>query len=159
MPRSICGDKMAVSITRMDTKSNAPLPIAETAITLAHEIAHNFGIYHDFENHDDKEAIKRTQKCGPSQWKGGEDNLIMNFGRPRKAEWSRCSNEDFSNYLSRLVQHNSLCLEEDQTCDGVKCFNGGQCRPSGLQAICDCTSGWSGERCEQRLDLTSASTQ
>ena len=135
------------------------LPIAETAITLAHEIAHNFGIYHDFENHEDKEAIKRTQKCGPSKWKSGEDNLIMNFGRPRKAEWSDCSSEDFSNNFIRVAQHKSFCLKEDQTCDGVKCFNGGHCRPSGLQPICVCTSGWSGEWCEQKLDPGSTSMQ
>ena len=118
MLRSICGSKMAASITRMKKRRNRPLPIAKTAITLAHEIAHNFGIYHDFENHEDKEAIKRTKTCGPPMNQGGEENLIMNYGRPRKPEWSDCSSDDFYDYFSRIVQHTSFCLTEDR-CDVV----------------------------------------
>ena len=106
MPKSICGNKIAASITRMYKKGNGTLPIAKTAITLAHEIAHNFGIYHDFENHEDKEAIKRTQKCGPSKMQGGEDNMIMNYGRPRQAEWSDCSSEDSVSYTHLTLPTN-----------------------------------------------------
>jgi len=154
MPRSICGNKMAASITRMITTGYGTLPITKTAMTLAHEIAHNFGIYHDFENHDNKPAIARTKKCGPPKWTGGDqpdggNNLIMNYGSPRKAEWSDCSSEDFSNYFSRVAQETSFCLKEDLTCDGVKCLNEGHCRPSGPQPICVCASGWYGERCER----------
>merc|ERR1712203_476378 len=105
---------MAASIIRMYEKGNGLLPIAQTGITLAHEIAHNFGIFHDFENHEDKKAIERTQKCGPSKWEGGEDNLIMNYGSPRTPEWSNCSKEDFSNYLNRILMHKQdFCLNED----------------------------------------------
>ena len=114
-PQSICGKEMAASITAMDTKGDGSLPLHKTGITLAHEIAHNFGIYHDFENHDNKpEKIARTKTCGPPMWEGGDNNLIMNYGHPRQAKWSDCSNEDFSNYFIRVVQHtNDFCLKED----------------------------------------------
>merc|ERR1719341_1760686 len=115
----------------MDKKDSETLPIAKTAITLAHEIAHNFGIYHDFETHEDNENIARKKTCGPPMRKGGDDNMIMNYGHPRTPEWSDCSSEDFYNYFSRITQHKSFCLEEEEeTCDAVECFNGGHCRPS-----------------------------
>ena len=79
--------RVAVAISRW--KDNA----IETAQTFAHEIGHALGIDHDFQG----ESI-----CGPAEESGGNDNQIMNYGRPRKSTWSRCSNSDFKKYYQTV---------------------------------------------------------
>ena len=114
-PRSICGSTPSASIIRMSVRGSGPLPIAQTAIALAHEMAHTFGAFHDYDNHENRVAIKRTKTCGPPRFQGGADNMIMNFGIPRQPVWSDCSREDFTDYFSRIVQHTGrFCLEEDE---------------------------------------------
>merc|ERR1719391_246248 len=84
-------------------------------MTLAHELAHTFGAFHDYQNHEDNPNIERTKKCGPPAGQGGADNMIMNYGIPRQPEWSDCSREDFTDFFSRIVQHTGpFCLEEDE---------------------------------------------
>ena len=80
-----------------------------TAQTFAHEIAHSLGMYHDFEIPGLENS--RTQPCGPEQRVGGQRNQIMNYGRPRQSTWSKCSNDDFSNYYYRTYTNNGFCLK------------------------------------------------
>ena len=86
---------------------------ATTAQTFAHEVAHSFGVFHDFKLPDPlKMPNARNYVCGPRKGKGGPDNQIMNYGRPRQSTWSECSNEDFSNYYTRVYASSSrFCLK------------------------------------------------
>ena len=80
-----------------------------TAQTFAHEIAHSLGIFHDF-NKPTKSG--RQDTCGPKKRKGGDNNQIMNYGRPRQSTWSECSNEDFHNYYTRVyAKGGGFCLK------------------------------------------------
>merc|ERR1712038_945397 len=36
---------------------------------------------------------------------------LMNYGKPRKTEWSSCSREDFTNYYERVLQTRGFCLQ------------------------------------------------
>jgi len=87
--------------------------VVSTAKTFAHEIAHNLGIYHDFEKFP--RVKHRTKTCGPSMWAGsshGEKNEIMNYGTPKDQSFSKCSNEDFKQYYtSVLAKKSKFCLE------------------------------------------------
>jgi len=76
-----------------------------TSQTLTHELAHNLGVGHDFEPN----KTGRTRTCGPGKWESGGG--LMNYGRPRKTEWSQCSREDFSNYYERVLQSRGFCLQ------------------------------------------------
>ena len=62
-----------------------------TGETLAHELAHNLGVEHDFE------SGRRGHTCGPGQWSPG--GALMNYGRPLGKTWSECTREDFNNYF------------------------------------------------------------
>ena len=74
------------------------------AITLAHEIGHVLGMHHDF-----KETKKRS-RCAKDKRAG---TTIMNYGEPREF-WSTCSNKDFRNMFSLVVQKKGkFCLNED----------------------------------------------
>jgi len=94
---AVCGsnNRLATAITRWH--SNA----ASTAKTVAHEIGHNLGMYHDFDK-----PPHRSKPCGPGQWKGtsgGIKNEIMNYGTPKEESFSKCSNQDFKHYYTTVV--------------------------------------------------------
>ena len=69
--------------------------------TLAHELAHNLGVGHDFESpYPTKPGMQkqRTQSCGPGIFEPG--GALMNYGRPLGSTiWSNCTQEDFMNYF------------------------------------------------------------
>ena len=67
----------------------------ETGQTLAHELAHNLGIGHDFE------VMKGRSlgTCGPGTYAPG--GSLMNYGRPLGKTWSDCSREDFQNQFNK----------------------------------------------------------
>ena len=74
-----------------------------TAETLAHEMAHNLGIEHDFQ------TARRGSTCGPGQWvKGG---ALMNYGRPFERTWSKCSSGDFIRYFQ---SNQPFCLKTSE---------------------------------------------
>ena len=63
-----------------------------TGETLAHELAHNLGVEHDFE------TGRRGHTCGPGIHAPG--GSLMNYGKPMGKEiWSKCSREDFTKYF------------------------------------------------------------
>merc|ERR1712204_142977 len=76
-----------------------------TALTVAHELGHLLGMYHDFEK-----ASERLEKCGKGKWKGG---TVMNYGNNR-TEWSECSQDDFKLYYNKVLLKNDdrFCLQE-----------------------------------------------
>ena len=109
---AICDEdrKLARSMTNWDMSDST----IRTAQTLAHEIGHNLGFYHDFY----MAKTGRTVTCGPGQWEGGPDNKLMNYMDPIQSEWSKCSNEDFKNYYSRVIAKKEFCLHRGE----IKCW-------------------------------------
>eukprot|EP00092_Neocalanus_flemingeri_P005645 GFUD01006079.1.p1 GENE.GFUD01006079.1~~GFUD01006079.1.p1 ORF type:complete len:429 (+),score=58.16 GFUD01006079.1:93-1379(+) len=77
-----------------------------TAQTVAHEIGHNMGLYHDFK----VARTGRNTTCGPGKWNSGPNNDLMNYGNQVQNKWSSCTNEDFKNYFSRVTSVSPFCL-------------------------------------------------
>jgi len=93
--------RLATGITKWHSS------VGSTAKTFAHEIAHNLGIYHDF-----TKVPHRSETCGPAQWEGGSNNKIMNYGKPKEASFSKCSNLDFKHYYTTIVGNQAeFCLK------------------------------------------------
>lgn len=44
-------------------------------------------------------------------------------------------------------------LQPVDVCRDVRCANGGTCRADGAAAVCECTAGHQGPRCEENIDL------
>merc|ERR1712157_608397 len=82
---------------------------------LAHELAHNLGVGHDFESpYPTKPGMQkqRTQSCGPGAFVPG--GALMNYGRPLGSTiWSNCTQEDFMNYF-QVSQ--PFCLKTSTSC-------------------------------------------
>jgi len=117
--RSVCGDisqanRYQTSITTWHHSA------VSTAKTLAHEIAHNLGIYHDF-SASFKSGLEhnpyRNFVCGAKKDRSkspGVENEIMNYGSPRDSTFSKCSNHDFENYYTHVVgggNDGKFCLD------------------------------------------------
>ena len=68
---------------------------------LAHEIGHNLGFYHDFDNHHGGQSSSCNQ-----------NNHIMSYGSS-KDKWSTCSKKDFeARYLwVKQTSYVSWCME------------------------------------------------
>ena len=92
-------NRNAASLTKVQND------ILQTSQGLAHEMAHNLGIGHDFA----QTKLGRTKTCGPGKGEPGGD--LMNYGSPRNSEWSECSKEDFLNYLQRILQTGHFCIQ------------------------------------------------
>ena len=73
-----------------------------TGQTLAHELAHNLGIGHDFK----MMRGRSLGTCGPGKTAPGGG--LMNYGRPLGKTWSDCSREDFQNHFN---QQQPFCLK------------------------------------------------
>ena len=78
----------------------------KTSQILAHELAHNLGVRHDFLTYKG-----RGWTCGPPRDEDGGD--IMNYGTPKGSVWSPCTQRDFQNYYNRVIQTlSNFCLPE-----------------------------------------------
>merc|ERR1712106_31716 len=89
-------DGYAVNINELFTTSNSEL---RTAKNFAHELGHNIGIKHDFDE-------DHGGKTGPCNKKG-----LMSYGKDRPDKWSECSNKDFTGWW-RKEGHNCVQAQE-----------------------------------------------
>ena len=108
-----CNSRTASGITSWWNPSKELVELAET---FTHEIAHNLGIYHDFETKEDNPRghMTRYRTCGPGKWNSGSDNQVMNYDQPRQPTWSTCSNQDFQDYYTaqKIKYDGKFCLKE-----------------------------------------------
>merc|ERR1712038_23137 len=157
--RSVCGhetqaNRLQTSITTWQYSA------ASTAKTLAHEIAHNLGIYHDlstnYKSGNDNNPYRHFP-CGAEKRSGkspGVENEIMNYGSPRDSTFSDCSNYDFEQYYTYVVgggKDGKFCLE---VIDGPKIIPGAEvnCGAHTAPSCQQCPQGngrnWCNGECE-----------
>ena len=88
--------KYRVSVNGKFPQSTTILDHAETAV---HEIGHNLGMDHDF-NNDESTRYYKGKACNS---KG-----VMSYGEKEK-EWSQCSKNDFKAYYN--IERTNWCLD------------------------------------------------
>jgi hypothetical protein len=100
------------------------IDVTNTAQSVAHEIGHIIGMFHDFQNPTNladeypqlRGHILRKKTCGPAADEGGAKNYLMNYALPMQSLWSECSNEDFRNYYALITANNgNFCLKQAST--------------------------------------------
>jgi len=98
---SIC-DKSITSVAAIKWKDSTQ----RTAMTVAHEIGHLLGMFHDFKPSKNNARRCSIQKKNPN---------FMNYADTR-TDWSECSNVDFKVYYGRVVANSNdqFCLEENK---------------------------------------------
>jgi len=99
------------SLTTVVSKSHTDMT---TGDTLAHELAHNLGVGHDFEHTHPPSPGRQKQRmrsCGPGLNRPG--GALMNYGRPLGSTWSECTQEDFKNYFQASQPY---CLKTSTSC-------------------------------------------
>ena len=74
---------------------------------VAHEIAHNLGIYHDFDKENEGDDRPDTENHGNCSPDGFNVNSIMSYGQQREI-WSSCSRENFKEYYNNVIKNNKL---------------------------------------------------
>jgi hypothetical protein len=115
----LCKDEPSVSICRYFIDD------LNTAQSVAHELGHIIGMFHDFDVPYDipqarfragwRSDFLRKTTCGPPEDETGHDNYLMNYGTPMQSLWSECSNEDFRNYYDNVVANDgNFCLKVPQ---------------------------------------------
>jgi len=111
--------------------------VSATGVTMAHELGHVLGMFHDFKSKRDR----TSSKCGEGKRAG---KYILNYGNsPRRTLWSDCSNEDFKAYYFRVrfgSKDDHFCLKEEggdstinrSSCSSsqYQCADGGRCIPA-----------------------------
>merc|ERR1712079_324570 len=142
---AVCGEDNRIASGIIKWHSS----VASTAKTFAHEIAHNLGVYHDFEKYP--KVRHRDETCGPSQWEGGRNNQIMNYGKPKVESFSKCSNIDFQHYFTTVVANQAeFCLKVINGPDGYNVNCGGH----NAKTCQDCPQGngkyWCNGECQWR---------
>jgi len=88
---------------------------ASSGFLLAHELGHNFGMSHDFDD-------KHGGHDGPCNGKG-----IMSYGSYRYDQWSTCSRNDWEAHYSGL-NWGQGCLEDISGCQDSGSYNHQECQ-------------------------------
>ena len=106
--------------------------VAVTGVTLAHELGHILGMYHDFSSYN---SDGRRYTCSGKR----SGRFILAYGNnPRRTSWSSCSNLDFRTYYFKvaLSRAGGFCLAQTGGARGrscraeeYQCLRGGRCIP------------------------------
>jgi len=113
--------------------------VSRTAVTMAHEVGHTLGMFHDFERRRWPTQHRTKKQCSIGTKTG---HFILSYGNnPQRTVWSECSNEDFKDYYFKVMlsegSDDKFCLKEEGgadvsacSADEFQCGGGGRCIPA-----------------------------
>ena len=118
--------------------------------TIAHEIGHNLGMFHDF---DDNSATREPRVLNGRQCWGYMDYEDGTHLGDHTNQWSHCSVSDFTRYVNR---QNSFCLQSlgDGGGGGGNCVDkSGSCNWYANNNYCPAYPDWMLENCAKSCAL------